>query len=305
METIQVLDSRDRWLAFCLAVFCDGKPTTEQAAYFTAACLNDPSRGTGKILVVMDDRGEIAAGLQIIDRCMYLFGTGTRFCGISNVATRADMRGRGYASRLMERAVREMETEGVALSMLGTALAGFYARFGYIHVSQKMFRVIRGTAEKRCDVLGIQPDDQRLRRLYLAAARSRNGAVARETDEYWERWMAPRTDSRWLAVPGESKKSMAAYLSYQGDEVLEYACLTSREEALDALLDAVPSDSPLVPCGFPTSRTLECAVDREGLMIRLNCPLRIRDAAITDTTTLAALLADERTAFAFSENDSF
>ncbi len=305
MEITTLKTTDERWLAHCLRVFCGECPTQAQRAYFAAACLNDPRRDQGVVLAALNEDGGIVSGLQLVARRMWLFGGEVPFAGIANVATRADARGRGLASCLMREAVARTEHEGVPLSLLGTALTEFYGQFGYAPLSQGRARAGAPVPCAPTRVERAACGDKALIKLHDKAARRVNGAVARDA-AYWSDYLKARCACEWLTAYRDGDREPCAYAALDGDEIIEYACLPGCPDAAEALLLAAPSETPLVPAGYPTRRALTRAAPRDGLMARLNRPLRLANGAYAaDTQALVSLLEAENAAFVYSENDSF
>lgn len=140
---------------------------------------------------VLCEGAAVVAGLYTLPMGQYFGGRRVEMHGIAGVGVPPSRRGRGLASELMRKTVRELHRREVALSALYPASVPLYRRAGY-EIAGGSWRVsLPGGAfsafERELDVRPFQPADERaVRRVYAEAARSRPGWLDRG-DYVWER----------------------------------------------------------------------------------------------------------------------
>jgi predicted N-acetyltransferase YhbS len=103
--------------------------------------VGDPLYQRDQSRVVVVD-GRIVATLRVWDKQLRVGTTPVRFGGIGSVCTHPDARGKGYATAVMEEAVRYMKESGYPISCLFTDAGNrFYHRMGYRGVPSNGFRM--------------------------------------------------------------------------------------------------------------------------------------------------------------------
>lgn len=91
----------------------------------------DPDRLAHTHIAVSED-GEILSAVHYFVRWIRdAAGTAQRVGAVAGVATRADHRGEGIASRLLRQSLAAMEAEGCCWSLLFTKVNGFYEKLGW------------------------------------------------------------------------------------------------------------------------------------------------------------------------------
>lgn len=79
----------------------------------------------------MEEKGEVVSCLWVLRR---FFSDGEQFFlagGVANVATHPAVRGRGFASQLLERGINVARKEELSFLVLVTDILSFYERFGF------------------------------------------------------------------------------------------------------------------------------------------------------------------------------
>ena len=153
--------------------------------------VGDPLYRRDQSRVVVDD-GEIVAALRVWDRQIRVGSAPVRLGGIGGVCTHPERRGRGYASAMMEDAIRYMAGSGYAVSCLFSEVGSrFYHRFGYRSVPLDGFRMCRwqlGDVETDGGWEVTPFDEERdlddAVALYEECNRHQSGSVVR-SEAYW------------------------------------------------------------------------------------------------------------------------
>ncbi|RKY99590.1 MAG: hypothetical protein DRQ10_05915 [Candidatus Hydrothermota bacterium] len=99
---------------------------------------------TKTLAIFVDDR--LDSTLTVCDREDYIGKSRMRMCGIGDVATSSEIRGRGFASKLMRKAVNVAQSEGYHISMLFTDINK--ERFGFKTVKRMFSKVIDKSCPK-------------------------------------------------------------------------------------------------------------------------------------------------------------
>lgn len=188
---------------------------------------------------------ELTSVVQICPRPVR-FGISTLLMGgIANVGTPPEHRGKGYASALMEDAVRVMTDDGMHFSSLFTGINPFYERVGYRTVGFN-----HGAAKLKPSIEPLS-SPYRIRSYYDDDAESVvsvynefNADVALSairTSEYLSRFaIDPETDVFDIWVAETTDGTVVAYLmghkSVRSYGIAEICCRTGHEQALAALL---------------------------------------------------------------------
>jgi predicted N-acetyltransferase YhbS len=140
-------------------------------------------------VVVVD--GRIVATLRVWDKQLRVGSTPVRFGGIGSVCTHPDARGKGYATAMMEEAVRYMTESGYPVSCLFTDAGNrFYHRMGYRGVPSNGFRMnqwkLSGDIESGWEVTPFEEarDLAPAAELYEICNRDRSGSFVRDM-AYW------------------------------------------------------------------------------------------------------------------------
>ncbi len=140
-------------------------------------------------VVVVD--GRIVATLRVWDKQMRVGSTPVRFGGIGNVCTHPEARGKGYATAMMEEAVRYMKESDYPISCLFTDAGNrFYHRMGYRGVPFNGFRMsqwkLGGDIESGWEVTPFDEarDLAPAAELYEICNRDRSGSLVRDM-AYW------------------------------------------------------------------------------------------------------------------------
>lgn len=142
--------------------------------------------GHAKRVVLCVD-GEEASECWIIPLTIRVGVATVRIDGIGGVATKPEHRLKGYASRVLRRAVEEMSAGDAALSML-YGIPDFYHRFGYVTAGPEYALFLYEVQREQSLPPGWQvrqfaPQDFReVRRLYEQATALATGAVVRGED---------------------------------------------------------------------------------------------------------------------------
>ena len=165
---------------------------------------------SGRTLVVEAD-GRVVSACAILVRDLILPGVGMRVGLVGSVATHPDHRGKGHASRLLERAERELAAEGCLAALLWADEPDFYERRGWTELGSECDFVVAADMMDRLPapdgVRAAAPDDRgAIHRLY-SLHRHRVDRSAEET-------------ATLLGCPG-----MEVLVVQRERDVIAYSCL--------------------------------------------------------------------------------
>ncbi|MBK7864641.1 MAG: GNAT family N-acetyltransferase [Archangiaceae bacterium] len=107
--------------------------------------------------IVVARHDEAVIGAAVMKRLEWVSG-GARsaFAAIGLVWTHEAHRGKGVASRVLERLLQRAETSGCAAAVLWTTLSGFYERLGFVRDDQSVIGIVtRSSAEPSPDGVSV------------------------------------------------------------------------------------------------------------------------------------------------------
>lgn len=156
--------------------------------YFQRPLERDPTFDDANVWVAEAD-GRLVSTVQVFPRRLQVRGAAIPTGGIGSVYTRDDARGKGVASRLLERAVRDMRERGMELSLLFAARMPFYRHLGW-HCWPMQRELLRpGAGFAPPEAAAARPfeaarDLEEVAQLHARAARRLAGVATRSPAEW-------------------------------------------------------------------------------------------------------------------------
>lgn len=198
------------WFDHCASVFAGERTFDDMRQYFMNHWYNDSNRKLDGIFVAVAD-GRIVSTVRVFHRYMYLNGTMVSMGGIGEVSTQPEHRRKGLSSRLLEMAIRYMESSGMVISALGTGVPQHYARFGWETVPRFICEA-EVEAKPDSEVRLLDWDDpQELHQViscYDDYAVQFSGMLVRD-EGYWHKWVRTEAGRAWILKEGSE---VIAYL---------------------------------------------------------------------------------------------
>jgi predicted N-acetyltransferase YhbS len=285
------------------------------ASYFEA----DPDFRDEDVRLAADG-GDPVSCVQIFSKRVRLRGEAVRLGGIGSVATRADWRKRGVATRLLEDAIEEMRRRGNVLSLLYSGPRALYERLGWIAFPAPLLAVHR--PESPVDPpAGVRLREQRdadlasVHALYAHACEEIETSTVRD-DAYWEGQLRyagnPDEDFRVAEREGDVVAYARAVRVYGAHRAMEFAAAEGEIASLTALIAALAPDRGALLVPANAEPALEGALRGAGARIdRIEDPSlmwRVLDRgvleeiarvepAMTDADLLARLVAGPRAVY--------
>ncbi|MDW8105682.1 MAG: GNAT family N-acetyltransferase [Armatimonadota bacterium] len=262
--------------------------------------------GNAKHVVLLVD-GEEASECWIIPLTIRVGAATVRVDGIGGVATKPAHRLKGYASRVLWRAVEEMTAGDAALTML-YGISDFYHRFGYVTAGPEYAIFLYDEQRRKGIPAGWQvreflpTDFPAVRRLYEQETALATGAVVREENgQVWQQLLkTPGSypqDECWVAVsPAGAVEGYAwrakwcwsirdvlerefpdaltfgevvASTPGAADALLAFCCQRAAEEGKDEALIPVPPDSTVaLAARYLDARHVQLYSANGGSMVR-------------------------------------
>jgi predicted N-acetyltransferase YhbS len=151
---------------------------------------HDPELQQGDTLLALADSKPVAC-VQTFTRHIRVRRQELVLGGIGSVATHPDWRSRGLAGWLLEAALARLRERERPLALLFTTRFGFYERFGFRQVSQRMFRLRHPFRPGEAAPAGVwvrafeRPDLARVRELYASYCEGLSGCTLRDP-AYWD-----------------------------------------------------------------------------------------------------------------------
>lgn len=242
----------------CVDLWCTVWPGEGSRAYFQRYFAGDIDWLPDYTQVAEID-GRIVSAVHICRRVVACGDLQLTMGGLANVATAPELRGEGYSTACLRRAIAVMEADAMDFSLLFTGINPYYAREGFVDWPRERRRgAIRADFVPRPTALRVRPatdaDIPAIQTLYTAYNRTRPIAVQRSA-AYWRDWIEFTPDKMGepplLALNAEGKPvGYACYQVnfYRGHQINEdYAYVTEigfsadadPQEVAAALLDAV------------------------------------------------------------------
>lgn len=280
----------EAWFDHCALVFDQCHDLDASRQYFMNHWYNDPWRDRHAIFVAVDS-GEIASTVRVFHRRIYLNGEEFTMGGIGEVSTKTAYRRQGLSSRLLEMAVRYMETEGLEFSVLATGTPKHYSRYGWEEVPTYWQQAeVTPARSQQVKLVNLQEhrELERIMALYHRYSRDFNGPVLRDHQGYWTDWVRCEIMRGW--IPQEIGRG---WVLQEDNDIIAYLVVTKHLKGncmvvqdFACLGDVAPSFGQLVQHAvaslygdesarviFPAVITSDFPVKwekREGLMIRVN-----------------------------------
>lgn len=280
----------DAWFDHCALVFDQYHDLDASRQYFMNHWHNDPWRDRHAIFVAVDS-GEIASTVRVFHRRIYLNGREFTMGGIGEVSTKMAYRRQGLSGRLLEMAVRYMETEGLDFSMLGTGTPKHYSRYGWeevpIYCQQAKVAPARSQHVRLINLQEAR-ELQRIMGLYHRYSRNFNGPVLRDHERYWTDWVRCEIMRGWL--PQEIGRG---WVLQEDNDIIAYLVATKHAKGNFMVVQDFACLGEVAPCFrrlvqhavaslygeessqviFPAGVASDFPVKwerRDGLMIRVN-----------------------------------
>lgn len=150
--------------------------------------------------VVCEVERRIVSVVHFVRRTVETLDGPRRMAGLANVTTHPGFRGRGYNTACLgESLARQEKDEALDLSLLGTGIHDYYARFGWVRWE---YAGLKGMARFISVPPGsirpaMETDLPAITVLYTAYNQRRPYAVHR-TEDYWRYWGHWRPESAWV-----------------------------------------------------------------------------------------------------------
>lgn len=225
----------DEWVAHCGSIFSVGPD------YFRRHFEKDPHRDINSVFIIKDN-GKIISTVRVFHREIYIQGIAYKMGGIGEVSTNKDYRGLGLSHKLLDYAVKYMESSGFIVSMLSASLFDHYAKHGYVKLKHFTASLTKVQAElPRGFYLRelTSSDYPAMSVLYDNFVSQKNCAVVRNMD-YWQSWCAGE-----LKNPTGLFKDgvLAGYICHKGNYITEIA---GGSEYHQLLISAVKTDKDTI-----------------------------------------------------------
>ncbi|XP_065837879.1 uncharacterized protein [Oscarella lobularis] len=291
-------DELENWFDFLARAFAEkGTPRT----YFVSHVKNDPWMDVGGVLGAFCDEGTLASTLRIFVRRTYINGSAHLTGGIGEVSTHPSYRNRGLSAALLSEALEWMNARSYSLSMLHSSrlpIRQIYARRGWktVPVQYTTARIskILLKSQRSSFLLDFHNGEhvKMIMELYLKKAPILNGAIVRDSEDYWRLWIQHEMNRRSAIAIGlaaaEKSSILISYIiaglqSSGGVEVYEYISerndkgtyLSLLHDVVMRLNDGgvsleVTSPDCMVPRAWVESFSDECCSSKdEGCMYRI------------------------------------
>ena len=246
------------------------------------AKLNEGFRLEGAYL--LEEDGTLVSHIQVVEKRLRTAAGPQSTAGIANVATHPSHRGRGYATRLLEKAMRDYAAKGFPLTALVTDFASgpqrIYRRLGYVDVCVDTYAVAplsdAKTAARRVPWIevceGEERDVEKLARLYEEEGDRYTGWPTRTRQEWVEKLVKRTAYHGFFYVERNPGNFLVAK---EGSEVLGHVVTLKvpwERETLGILEILSASGRPDVLQALYTA-AIERASEQGARVVRASAPL--------------------------------
>ncbi len=146
----------------------------------------EPSTCPGNFVLARSPKGELIGIVRIVERSILVGDSALRAGFISSVGIRPDWRERGVLSRLMERAIHEMVSRKMDISLLygRRAVDGLYSRYGYYGIGRYVDLEILSPIDTGNSISAVTLREENLgicRKLYMQSYGGLSGSILRDS----------------------------------------------------------------------------------------------------------------------------
>ncbi|AUS95823.1 hypothetical protein CDQ84_06425 [Clostridium thermosuccinogenes] len=310
----------EQWFDHCVYVFNNGEFSASYRQYFANHWYNDPWRDLDGILVAVENE-KILSTVRIFFRKIYINGEKVSMGGIGEVSTRPEAQGRGLSTRLLQAAIKKMEDKGIQVSMLAANIQDYYRKFGWetLCMHSKISDLV-GSDDSRYAVRPVNPDMdmESIRRIHSHYAKSYNGIIIRDNDEYWEKWF--KTEQKSVFVAQDAQGTVVSYICADvGDDrirIREFGALSGFEDAFSSLASKAAHMLERANCEIHykgvknPGMSIKRVAEENYHMIRLITPFEINGEPIETTRKLVSVMEGSRgkgqdSEFVFWDTDGY
>ena len=193
---------------------------------------------------ILLEKGIIRSSVRVYFRHVHYGGSTLKMGGIGDVGTDPSVRGRGYASLLMNDAVEYMKSKGTILSFLFTRINPFYTQFGYFTLPTLDLTLHPPSPStalpyRKAD---LNRDLSALIRMYDRSNRSRTAPVVRD-EKYWKSQAGfPRLNPDLFWVVDENEEAVCyarGFIEKDILKLLDFGYALGKENRLHDLIAAM------------------------------------------------------------------
>jgi GNAT superfamily N-acetyltransferase len=250
-------------------------------------------------------QGRPVSCVQIFTKQIRLRRETIRLGGIGSVGTHPDHRGKGLASNLLRRAVEEMQTRNMALSLLFTGRFTFYEPLGWVSIPQSRLSFHARPGEHQTGRPFRPTDRADVERLYERYSMDLETRTTRDA-RYWDGQLAyagsPDEEFRVLERGGRVVAYARRVQLFGTWVVMEYAREPDSAAELAGLIEGLSPEGGhlILPWGDDRdlgeelrrrARRLDPFPDASSMWRVLDRPLLAALAELPDETEDAALLS--------------
>ncbi len=155
MMTTPMTSEPEAALRLMEAVLRDGRPMASEYAQLFGP------RATGHIETI-EEQGEVISTCAWLRRDLVVSGLELPVAFVGSVATRADQRGKGHGTAVVERAIARAAEEGAAIALLWADESNWYQERGWVPLgTENVFVINANNAFLLPDADGVRPMEHR------------------------------------------------------------------------------------------------------------------------------------------------
>jgi len=186
--------------------------------------------------MLCEEDGTAVSNLHLIPYGVVFNGEVLKGVYISAVATMKECRSNGYASKLMEKSLSELEKKGIDIAFLVPAIEGYYEKFGFFKIADKEEFVQDGEIPPFVKNIKTEiPNVNEVLKIYLNANRNKKLYLKRSLKDTMLILADLTENTEGECVMLEDGSSYAMYKEYQ-DKIKVFELMAENEEAKEEML---------------------------------------------------------------------
>lgn len=186
--------------------------------------------------MLCEEDGTAVSNLHLIPYDIVFNGEVLKGVYISAVATLKECRSKGYASKLIEKALSELEKKGINIAFLVPAIYGYYEKFGFFKIADKVKFAQDGkispfVENKRSEI----PNANEVLKIYLKANSNKKLYLKRSLKDTMLILADLTENTRGECIMLEDGSAYAMYKEYE-EKIKVFEIMAENEEAEGKML---------------------------------------------------------------------
>lgn len=186
--------------------------------------------------MLCEEKGSLVSNLHLIPYDVVFCGKVLKAVYISAVATKEDKRNNGYASKLIEASLSDLEKKGIDIAFLVPAIDGYYEKFGFVKIVEKEEFIKKGEIPPYSEGEKTQiPNANEVLQIYLKANKKKKLYLKRSLKDTSLILADLTENTEGECVMTDDGTAYAMYKEYE-DKIKVFEIMGENEEAQEYML---------------------------------------------------------------------